>query len=204
MSKPVIGLTGPTGAGKSTVADAFEALGCNIIDADKIAREVVSQPDCLSDLREEFGSDIVNSDGSLNRKLLSERAFENTQRTQRLNELTHPRILDEILRQIDTGKKSGAMAIILDAPLLFESGSDRFCDVSIAVTAPKELRLSRIMQRDSIPKELAEARIGVQNPDSYFNERADYLFSGSLPAEAVPAAARELLAKIFGDLHETL
>lgn len=204
MSKPVIGLTGPTGAGKSTVADAFEALGCNIIDADKIAREVVSQPDCLSDLREEFGSDIVNSDGSLNRKLLSERAFDNSQRTQRLNELTHPRILDEILRQIDTGKKSGAKAVILDAPLLFESGSDRFCDVSIAVTAPKELRLSRIMQRDSIPKELAEARIGVQNPDSYFNERADYLFSGSLPAEAVPAAARELLAKIFGDLHETL
>lgn len=204
MSKPVIGLTGPTGAGKSTVADAFEALGCNIIDADKIAREVVSQPDCLSDLREEFGSDIVNPDGSLNRKLLSERAFDNPQRTQRLNELTHPRILDEILRQIDTGKKSGAKAVILDAPLLFESGSDRFCDVSIAVTAPKELRLSRIMQRDFIPKELAEARIGVQNQDSYFNERADYLFSGSLPAEAVPAAARELLAKIFGDLHETL
>jgi dephospho-CoA kinase len=203
LSKPVIGLTGPTGAGKSTVAAALESLGCRVVDADRIAREVVAQPDCLSALQAEFGADIRNPDGGLNRALLSMRAFSDPGKTARLNEITHPRILDEVRRLITDGQTGGAKAIVLDAPLLFESEADRLCDASIAVTAPRELRLSRVMRRDSISRILAEARAGAQHDDSYFHERADYIFDGSLPLELIPDAARELLKKIFGDLHET-
>ncbi len=203
MSKPVIGLTGPTGAGKSTLAAAWRELGCMIIDADRIAREVVSFPECLSHLKAEFGGDIVNENGSLNRKLLGQRAFSDPDKTARLNAITHPSILREISDQIIRGKQSEVKAVIVDAPLLFESNADRFCDVSVAVTAPEELRLSRIMSRDGISRELASERIAAQHDEAYFLARARYTFPGLLSADAVPAAARALLLKIFGDLHET-
>ena len=204
MNKPVIGLTGPTGAGKSTVAQALKDLGCMVIDADRIAHEVVNQPECASELAREFGSDLIFPDGSLNRKLLGIRAFSTRQKTDRLNEITHPRILGEVLRQIEAGKAGSAKAVILDAPLLFESEADRFCDAVIAVTAPADVRLGRIMQRDSIPAQLAQARIRAQHDEMYYKERAKYSFDGSLPIHLIPESARNLLEKIFGDLHETI
>jgi dephospho-CoA kinase len=204
LSKMVIGLTGPTGAGKSTVAAAWEKAGCVVVDADKIAREAVSQPACVAELKAEFGNDIVDETGALDRRLLAKRAFISPSKTERLNAITHPKIMEEVTKQISLFRRSKVKAIILDAPLLFESGADQLCDTTVAVTAPLEVRRNRIMARDSISAGQAMERIGAQREDSYYNTRASYIFDGSVDLGSVPARAQELLERILGDYHESI
>lgn len=201
MSELVIGLTGPSGAGKSTVAAAFEKLGCKIIDADLIAHEVVTQPGCIAELKAAYGSDIADETG-INRRLLAQRAFLSPESAQRLNEITHPKIMDEVVRQIACCHNGTQKAIVLDAPLLYESGADRLCTAVIAVTAPLQVRLNRIMQRDSIPPALAMARVGVQHEDAYYSERAKYVFNGAIGMNCIPLEVELLLKRILGEHHE--
>jgi dephospho-CoA kinase len=206
LSKVVIGLTGPTGAGKSTVAAALENAGCKIIDADRVAREVVTYPECIAELKAEYGADIVDGN-EINRRFLAQRAFASSKSSARLNEITHPKIMNEVIRQIDLFQQNGAIeekAIILDAALLFESGADRLCDTTIVVTAPLELRLNRIIKRDSIPVDLAQARIGAQHDNAYYIERAKYVFDGAISMDSAPAQARKLLECILGDFDEKI
>ncbi|WP_164918993.1 MULTISPECIES: dephospho-CoA kinase [Acutalibacteraceae] len=197
MNKPVIGLTGPTGSGKSTVAAAFRELGCAVIDADILARRAVQRPDCIAALSREFGADIVSADGSLDRRLLAKRAFSSPGRTERLNQITHPAIKEETVRRIGELRGSGAKAIVLDAALLFESGADSLCDTAVAVTAPPEIRLKRIMKRDGIAEEAAKERMNAQNPNGYYEKRAKYVFDGCTDFCAVRDGAARLLKQIL-------
>lgn len=199
MNKPMIGLTGPTGAGKSTVAAAFLELGCAVIDADLLAREAVQSPDCIAALSREFGADIVFEDGTLDRHLLAKRAFSSPERTGRLNQITHPAIKEETVRRIGELRHSAVKAIILDAPLLFESGADSLCDTTVAVTAPPETRLKRIMRRDGITKEAAEERMNAQNPNEFYEKQAEYVFDGCTDFCAVKDVAACLLRRILGE-----
>ncbi len=172
----IIGITGPTGSGKSTVSKKFKSLGFAVISADDISRSVQSKgSECLNKLVEHFGEKILNSDASLNRKLLAQIVFADNKSRQLLNQITHPYIIKEILYEKDKFISSGKNNIVIDAALLFESKLDKICDVTLAVIASLENRLSRIIIRDNINTELARNRIKSQNTDEYYKNKADYI-----------------------------
>ena len=176
MKKLVLGLTGPTGAGKSTVAEILSKHGFAIIDADKIARSVTEKGSpALAELAAAFGSDIIDKSGELNRKLLAKRAFSDSKSSDLLNSITHPHILKLTEDKIEEYIKSGKSRIVFDAALLFESGSDSFCDFTAAVVAPTETRLKRVMRRDLITEKEAALRMSSQNPNEYYSEHADFV-----------------------------
>ena len=140
----MIGLTGPTGAGKSTAAEAFRSLGAEVIDCDRLAGDVLTFPSCIRQLQQAFGEDIV-SGGCVNRALLAQKAFSGPEETKKLNAITHPAIIEEMRRRMDEYKKEGASAVLIDGALLFESGVYRLFDTTVVVLADRELRLERIM-----------------------------------------------------------
>lgn len=194
MKKTVLGLTGQTGAGKSTVSEYAEKLGCAVVNADAVAREALSpDSDCLKRLAEYFGYDIINSDGSCKRKLLAERAFASREKTDLLNSITHPYIIDRCREYINQYMNKNYDVIIFDAPQLFESGGDVLCDFVITVTAPKEIRLQRIMQRDGISEKDALTRINAQHDENYYTQKSDFIINGNAPTENVISQLQNLL-----------
>lgn len=167
----IIGLTGQTGAGKSTVCEILAQNGLFIIDCDKIAREVtIKGSPVVSKLAEYFGNDILCDDLSLNRKKLAEKAFSSKENTEVLNSITHPAIIDEINKKI---KENQGKTIVLDAPTLFESGANMLCDKILCVLADEKTRIDRIMKRDLITYAQAKARVSAQKDDDFFINNCD-------------------------------
>lgn len=167
----IIGITGASGAGKSTFV---KLLSLPVVDADKAARDVtVKGHNCLKELAENFGDDILLSDGSLDRKALAKKAFVNNERTELLNSITHPYIKKVMADRIEMYRKTNEKAIILDAPQLFEAGCEEMCDFVIGVLADKEIRKKRIMARDNIDERQAEIRLSAGKPDEFFKTRCD-------------------------------
>ncbi len=180
----IYGLTGKTGAGKSTVAEKLSALGFYVIDGDKIARSITEKgKPAISLLANEFGCDIIESDGSLNRKLLASRAFKNKESTTKLNSITHPIIKAEFESEIRKAIADGFAYAVIDAAALLESSCKDLCEKIIVVTAPEDVRLSRILERDGITKEQALTRMNAQFPDEYYSEKADILIRNYPPFE---------------------
>ncbi len=178
----IIGLTGKTGAGKSTVAKWLEERGCLIIDGDLIARKITEKgSDVLIALANAFGSDIIDSEGCLNRKLLASRAFADRESTDILNSITHPAIYRRFIDELERAKAEGYPAAAIDAAALLESECKELCDLVIVVTAPKDIRLERILTRDGISLEQALTRINVQQPDEYYFARADIIIRNYPP-----------------------
>lgn len=172
----IIGLTGLTGAGKSTVAQKLMAYGCYHIDADKVAREVINNNENVKNkLKERFGDDVINADGTTNRPVLASRAFASEGNTNALNEITHPAVTEEIQSIIKDMEDVGYRGVIIDAIALFESGEDKLCDFTVAVVAPRDIRLERIMNRDNITEEKALERINAQKDEKFFTEKADFV-----------------------------
>lgn len=172
----VVGLTGPIGSGKSAVAKIFLNNGYNVIDADKIAREVVEKGSpVLEKLKENFGEDVINEDGTLNRRLLAQKAFSTKNGTELLNSITHPAIVSLVEKRIAEFEAQGFYKIIYDAPLLFESKTDKLCNKIVSVIAPKEVRIERVKLRDNMPLSEIEKRIKAQLEDSNYIEKSDYV-----------------------------
>ena len=165
----VVGLTGPTGAGKSTVADAWRQLGVPIIDTDRLARAVV-QPGspCLDALVQTFSPAILQPDGSLDRAELARRAFSDAKGAEALNAITHPAIIALAQQQLEDAADNGHPAAVVDAPLLFEAGMDTMCHKIVAVVAPVEHRLARIMVRDGLDEDAARRRMSAQQKDAFY------------------------------------
>lgn len=172
----IIGLTGPTGSGKSTVSKAAEKQGFFVIDCDEVSHRVTAEKKALSALCKEFGNGILDENGTLDRKALAAVAFQDKYSTERLNKTVLPFITAEIERIIE---KNPDKNILLDAPTLFESGMADKCDKVIAVIADKPVRLERIIRRDKISTFMALLRIGAGKPDSFYRERADIILENN-------------------------
>ena len=166
----VIGLTGPTGSGKSTASKTAAALGFKVIDCDKLARVAVEKGTAgHSALVLTFGTEILNKDGTLNRKKLAKKAFSSKENTELLNKTILPYIVMLAEEEIDTE------LVLLDAPTLFESGINSMCSATVAVLADKNIRLSRICKRDSIDQESANLRISAGKTDDFYLNNADFI-----------------------------
>ena len=188
----VIGLTGPTGAGKSSVTDTAEELGFKIIDCDLLARDAVRKgSDGLADVVKVFGECVLNTDGTLNRKKLAEIAFASPQDTELLNQTLLPQIEKLIRAQIDSPY------VLLDAPTLFESGADSLCDEVIVVLSDKKMRKARIMERDGIDEQAAELRINAGKDDDFYIQRTNNIVYNDCELSVLKLKIKKLLNKIM-------
>lgn len=170
----VIGVTGQTGAGKGAVCESLRATGCVHIDADKLVHSIYEKDTALlRTLALEFGAEILNRDGALNRKALAGAAFASPERTEKLNSIVHPAVTSEIRKILKKEQKSGTKSVIIDAIALFESGEDALCDFTAAVTAPEEIRKARIKARDGLTEAEALLRIHAQKEEAFYTGRAD-------------------------------
>ncbi len=178
-----IGLCGGSGSGKGAVSNFFSIGGYVVADTDKICHELFSNSEeCISQLASEFGREILDKDGCIDRKKLSEIVFSDKAKLKRLNEISHYHILNKVREIISDARVKGEKGVVVDAPLLFESGFDAECDLVVAVYASEKERISRIMARDSISEEKARARLKNQLDDEYIIKKSDFAIenNGSL------------------------
>jgi dephospho-CoA kinase len=175
-----IGLCGRSGAGKGYISLLFSERGIPAIDTDAVYREMTAPADvlspCMRDLVSEFGEGILNPDGSLNRRFLADLVFSDTGENARktLNRITHAHILHRTRQLAEAYADAGSPMVLIDAPLLFESGFDSLCRFTVCVSAPDEVCVARIMTRDGLTEAEARRRLASQIPREELEERCDF------------------------------
>ncbi|NYF25150.1 dephospho-CoA kinase [Sporosarcina sp. JAI121] len=190
----IIGLTGSIASGKSTVSAMLKKKGFPIVDADEIARLVVEPGSpVLSEISRIFGQDILHEDGSLNREKLGERIFGNAEERKKLNGIIHPAIRKEMVRQKEDWISKGANTVILDIPLLFESKLQSFVDKIIVVSVTPEIQKQRLMTRNVLSEEEAEARIRSQLSMAEKEQGADAVLQNNESVEQTGEQLEEIL-----------
>lgn len=166
-----VGITGGIGSGKSTVCAILAEFGVAVYDSDSRAKRLMNESDRLRErLIERFGNEVYSADG-LNRAYLAERVFGNPEELKALNAIVHPAVMDDFDRW--ASEQEGSY-VVLESAILFEASLDKRVDVSVAVMAPKELRIERAMQRDGAQREQIVARMNNQISDEERVERAKY------------------------------
>ncbi len=195
--KKIIGLTGGSGAGKSTVSKLFCSLGAHTVDGDVVARRVVEKgKPALIEITEVFGTGVLQPDGSLNRAALAKIVFSDPADLHKLNRITHKYISEEIMHEIERFEKT---VFVIDAAALFESGLDAICDVTVCVTADEEIRLGRIMARDGLTKERAKARIQAQKSEAFYREKCDFEIRNNGDQAALSASVTEIMQGVCSE-----
>lgn len=170
----IIGITGPTGAGKSALSHYFEIKNIPYIDADDVYHKMLLPPsECLDALRLEFGDEILFADGTLDRAKLGAIVFSSPEKLEALNRTVLGRVIAKINVMISDYANNGFNAVVIDAPTLIESGLDKQCSTVISILAPAEVRIQRIMERDRLTREQAELRVKAQKDDSFYRMRSD-------------------------------
>ena len=181
----LVGLCGGSGAGKGYVAAKFRDYGIPSIDTDAVYRGLTSAADeptdCMKALRDYFGDEVVSGDNSLNRAAMRNLVFgeKNHANLDMLNKISHKFILAETKRIAEEYAEKGFCIVLIDAPVLFESGFDKFCEKNICVTADEDTRIRRITERDGISPEDAKRRILSQTPVNIAMEKADYVITNN-------------------------
>ena len=194
----VIGITGPTGAGKTTVLNVLRELGGAVADCDGVYHELLSTSVPMrEELAARFGPGIFDENGDLRRKELGAIVFGDPDALADLNAITHRHIVSELERRIAQAEGEGRPAIALDAVALLESGAGTLCGTTIAVTAPEELRVRRILAREGIGEDYARARIAAQKPAAWFEERCAHTLRNDGEKASLEEQARELFKSIL-------
>lgn len=192
----IIGLTGSIASGKSTVAEMLKALNLPIIDADLVARVVVEPgTETLKQIVEAFGEEVMLDDGTLNRPKLGDIIFHEPAARKTLNDIIHPAIRQEMLRQRDELLKNGAKDIVMDIPLLFESRLQHFVEKILVVSVTEETQLKRLMERNNLSEKDAKARISSQLPLSEKEKGADAVIYNNESLESTSEQLHKILSK---------
>lgn len=191
----VIGLTGGTGSGKSVVSRSLAAAGAVIVDADKIAHDIILKGEpAYHEIIAYYGTGILDEEGNIIRKKLGEIVFHDKEKLEFLNRCTHKYIIAEVKKQISEAKEEGsAKAVIVDAPLLLEAGLEVFCDLVWVVYADPEVRAQRVMARDGITYDLAKARIANQKNWEEYKAAASTVIDNSKDLVHLEGQLKELL-----------
>ena len=194
----IIGITGGTGCGKTTLLDIIRDFGGTVLDCDAIYHQLLqTDKHMLFAIEDRFPG--VVEDGCLNRKKLGAIVFSDPEALLDLNAITHSAVKAEVLRQLAENHP----LVAIDAIGLFEGGLAELCDVTVAVTAPEELRVQRLMQRDGITEDYARSRIRAQHPDSWFRERCRYVLENDAEIDAFATKCVAFLNR-FGIMKENL
>ena len=192
-----VGLTGGIGSGKSTVAGMLAEAGFTIVDADKIAREIMEPGSpVLDEVAKEFGADVINGDGSLDRAELARRAFKDDASTQRLNAITHPAIRAESNQQFAQAEAAGAAVAVYDMPLLVELGLNEEMDLTVVVDVDAEERVRRLVSHRGLDEADARARIKQQIDDAARKAAADVVLDNNGPREDLAPQVERLIASL--------
>ena len=175
----ILGITGPTGSGKTTLLQLIAQLGGTVLDCDAIYHELLRTDQALlRAIQDRFPGTVTH--GSLNRKALGAIVFSDEAALQNLNRITHAAVKREVLRRLESAPALAA----IDAIGLFEGDLAPLCDVTVAVTAPEELRLARLMVRDGISEEYAQKRIAAQHDGAWYISRCDHCLTNDGTADA--------------------
>ncbi|BDG05948.1 dephospho-CoA kinase [Anaeromyxobacter oryzae] len=193
----VVGLTGGIASGKSTFAALLRARGLPVVDADALAREVVTAGSpALARIAAEFGPAVLAPDGTLDRRRLAARVFADPEARRRLEAITHPAIRQAMVAETLRLAAEGHELVFYDAPLLFEVGLDTALDSVVVVFAPREVQRERLVRRDGLAPEDADARLAAQLPLDEKAARADFVVENTGAPEALAGKADRLVADL--------
>ena len=197
----IIGITGPTGAGKTTALGEVEKLGGAVIDCDAVYHELLESDKTLQNrLEQEFG-DIRDDSGAVDRKKLGAIVFGDPEKLERLNAIAQRATVDRTRLLLEECRAKGMPLAAVDAIGLLESGMGELCHATVAVVAPPEVRVARIMAREGISQDYAWSRVRAQKPDSYYREHCTDVLENQ---EETPEAFREKAEIFFRDLLRQL
>ena len=209
MPVKIIGITGNSGSGKSYVSEFIKKyyleqnIKAEIIDADQVAKSMQnSESEYMKSIIREFGEDILE-EGKLNRKKLAKIVFSNNQEKEKLDRITQKYVVANIKEQIKSYREQGMVIIVIDVPLLFESGLNQECTITVGVIAKKEKKLERICKRDNITVEEAELRLNSQPDDEYYRNNCDYIIeNNTIENEITQKAICNIVKKIEKSFNE--
>jgi len=193
-----IGITGPTGAGKTTALNELKKLGGAVIDCDAVYHELLKSDIALQTALEERFGPLKDENGLFDRKRLGAVVFRDPAALEALNDIVYPFIGRAVEARLAQARREGAAAAAVDGITLLESGLGARCDTTVAVLAPPEVRIRRICLREGITQEYARARVQAQKPDDYFRENCVYvLYNDCADAQAFAEKARTLFQSIL-------
>ena len=192
----IIGLTGGIGTGKSTVSAYLAQKGCKIIDADLISHQMTEAGSpCLAEIRDAFGEDVFLRDGNLDRKKVGRLVFADATKKKTLEQIITRRVIEKTLQILQDCRAQQEDLVVLDAPLLFECGMQRYTDETWLVVCRTETRLRRIAARDGLAEEDIQKRIANQMSTEQKEKLADYIIDNSRDLAWLYAQIDTLLAK---------